>query len=118
MAYHSFEDLDVWKRSAQLAVTICKKLSDCREYGIKDQITRSAVSIPSNIAEGADRDSIREFRRFVNIAKGSAAELRTQIYIAREINLVDEKFTVTTIQELREISAMLHGLSKSLLNTL
>ena len=51
----SFEDLDVWKRSKALAVEVCTILRDCRDYGFRDQITRSAISVPSNISEGAER---------------------------------------------------------------
>ena len=77
MAYHSFEDLEVWKRAKALAVTICRVFSSCRDFGFKDQISRAAVSIPSNIAEGAERNSPREFRQFLGYAKGSSGELRT-----------------------------------------
>jgi len=57
MSYNSFEKLDVWKRSCRLAVRMYEVLRDCRDYGLKDQMTRAAVSIASNIAEGAERDS-------------------------------------------------------------
>ena len=57
MGYTSFEDLEVWKRSARLVVKTYDVLGDCRDYGLKDQMTRAAVSIASNIAEGAERDS-------------------------------------------------------------
>ncbi len=81
MPYQSFEDLDVWKRSRKIAVGIYELLKDSRDYGLKDQMTRAVVSIASNISEGAERDSKAEFIRFLHIAKGSAAELRTQICI-------------------------------------
>jgi len=80
--YRSFEELEVWKRGCKLAVSVYMALKDSKEYGLKDQMNRSAVSIPSNITEGAERDSLKEFIHFLHIAKGSAAELRTQIYIA------------------------------------
>ena len=91
MAYGSFEDLDVWKRACRLAVRIYELLKDCKDFGMKDQMTRASVSIPSNIAEGAERDSKAEFIRFLHIAKGSAAELRTQAYIARKIGILAEE---------------------------
>src|SRR5690348_4028536 len=87
MGYSSFEDLEVWKRSARLAVKVYDVLRDCRDYGLKDQMTRAAVSIASNIAEGAERDSRSEYIRFLHIAKGSSAELRTQVYIAQRIGV-------------------------------
>jgi four helix bundle protein len=70
--YHSFEELEVWKRSCRLAVDIYNILKDSKEYGLKDQMNRAAVSVPSNIAEGCERDSIKESMHFFHIAKGSA----------------------------------------------
>src|SRR6056297_609546 len=107
MAYSSFEDLGVWKRSCQLAVKVYELLADCRDFGLKDQMTRAAVSVPSNIAEGAERDSKQEYVRFLHIAKGSAAELRTQMYIASETGLLDKETANTFVSELKHISAML-----------
>jgi len=108
-----FEDLEVWKRSTRLAVDVYKVFSDCRDFGFKDQITRSALSIPSNIAEGYERSSNNEFIRFLNIAKGSCGELRTQIYIALEIGYLNEEEGERLIEESQEISAMLSGLIKT-----
>jgi four helix bundle protein len=110
MAYRSFEDLDVWKRSCQFAVKIYELLKDCRDFGLKDQITRSAVSVPSNISEGCERGSKADFIRFLHIAKGSAAELRTQIYIAERVGLLSKENKDEMVQELKEISSMLQGL--------
>ncbi len=73
MAYQSFEDLEVWKRACKLAVEVYKALKDSREFSLKDQMNRAAVSIPSNISEGAERHTIPEFIHFLHIAKGSAA---------------------------------------------
>ena len=89
-------------------------LKDCRDYGLKDQMLRSAVSIPSNIAEGRERNSVPEFQRFLNIAKGSAAELRTQVYISREVKILNNKSANELIKELKAISKMLQALHKSL----
>lgn len=113
MAYSSFEDLEVWKRSCRLAVQVYEILKDCRDFGLKDQLCRSAVSVPSNIAEGAERDSKTEFIRFLHIAKGSAAELRTQICIAQRIGILTSSSQDKLILELKEISAMLQGLINS-----
>jgi len=70
LGYKSIEDLEVWKRSCRLAVSIYEILKDCRDFGLKDQMTRCAVSIPSNLAEGAERDSKTEYIRYLHIAKG------------------------------------------------
>ena len=113
MAYRSFEELEVWKRSCKLAVDTYIFLKDCREFGLKDQMNKVAVSIPSNIAEGAERDSKKEFIHFLNIAKGSAAELRTQIYICEKIGILAPKQTRPLVEETKEISSMLQGLINS-----
>lgn len=73
---------------------------------------RAAVSVPSNVAEGAERKSPKEFIRFLNIALGSNAELRTQLYLAKELDLISE--ATPLIREAKEISAMLQGLITSL----
>ena len=112
--YQSFEDLEVWKRACRIAVQIYEALKDCRDYGLRDQMTRAAVSIASNIAEGAERSSKPDFIRFLNIAKGSAAELRTQLYIAQRIGILDHKTQTDLTDELKQISAMLQGLIKTL----
>ena len=114
MGYRSFEELDVWKKSCRLAVEIYDVLRDCRDYELKDQMTRAAVSIPSNIAEGSERDSKQEYIRFVHIAKGSAAELRTQLYIASEIGLLQKEVATKLTTELKGISAMLQGMANTL----
>ena len=86
-----FEDLDVWKKGCDLSVRLYRLLSDSRDYGIKDQILRSAISIPSNIAEGSERKSKKEFKRFISYSLGSAAELRTQVFIAKQLDILPEK---------------------------
>ena len=113
-----FEDLEVWKRSSQLSVGIYKELSALKDYGFKDQITRSGLSIPSNIAEGFGRVGDKEKRNFLNYAKGSCAELRTQIYIGIKIGYINSPIGKTWIVETQEISAMLTGLMKYLSNDL
>lgn len=75
---------------------------------------RSALSIPSNIAEGCERNSNAEFKRFINIAKGSAAELRTQVYIAIETGVLKKESIEKFIEELKAITKMLQALINSL----
>jgi four helix bundle protein len=67
----AFEDLDVWKRSCRLSVALYRELECVKNWGFRDQITRSGLSVPSNIAEGFERDSDSEIARFLTIAKGS-----------------------------------------------
>lgn len=108
-----FEELDVWKRSARLSAELYKALTDLRDFGFRDQITRAGLSIPSNIAEGYERDSGKETAQFLNYAKGSAGELRTQIHIGMEVNYIDNETGRRWIQEAEEISRMLHGLIRT-----
>ena len=110
----SFEDLDVWKRSCALSVRLDEFLKTCKDYGLKDQILRAAVSIASNIAEGSERKSIPDFKRFINIALGSAAELRTQVYIAQQVKLMNDSEANDLIEELKIISKMVQALHTSL----
>ena len=111
---HSFEKLTVWKRSCRLTVNLYKILKDCKDYGFKDQMTRAAVSIPSNIAEGYERRSPKEYLQFLSIAKGSSGELRTQLYIASELDIINRETALAMIKELKEISAMLQGIISKL----
>ncbi len=111
---HNFEELEVWKRSSRLAVDVLKLVDSIRLYGLRDQMVRSCISIPSNIAEGADRDSDREFRRFLAFSKGSAGELRTQLYIGLKAGIFAEEVTKPLIDEVKELSSMIEGLRKRL----
>ena len=111
MAYFSFEDLEVWKRGCRVAVEVCSLLRNSREWGLRDQMMRAAISISSNIAEGAERNTTRDFARFLDIARGSAAELRTQLYIAVRADMVSEAKANELIKELKEISSMLYTLA-------
>jgi four helix bundle protein len=108
-----FEDLEVWKRSAELSAEIYTKLSELRDFGFRDQITRSGLSIPSNIAEGFERESSKECVNFLSYAKGSCGELRTQVYIGRKIGYLDAESAKRWTQETKEISAMLNALIKT-----
>ena len=89
-------------------------MKDSKEYSLKDQMFRCSISIPSNIAEGAERDSKKEFIHFLHISKGSAAELRTQIYIACRLKLINDNDAMDIVNELKAISKMLHALIKSI----
>lgn len=107
------EDIEAWKRSCRLAVNIYKLTSKGgfeKDWGLKDQVRRAAVSIPSNLAEGYERNSVPEFRRYSLIAKGSCGELRTQLYIALALEYLDRDSADSLIQECKEISSMITGL--------
>ena len=80
-----FEDMLAWKKSRELTREIYKAFRDCRDFGFKDQIQRAAVSIMSNIAEGFESGTRLEFLNYLFIAKGSAGEVRAQLYAALDI---------------------------------
>ncbi len=111
--YRSFESLDVWKRACRLATGLYRELENCRDYGLKDQMTRAAVSIASNIAEGYERGSNKDFIRFMNIAKGLTAELRTKIYIANLIGVLSDQQKSQMAEETRGIGVMLQNLANA-----
>lgn len=115
MAYQSFEDLEVWQRGCRLTVAIFKTFATCKNFSFRDQVQRAALSIPSNIAEGSERGSSKDFAHFLNIAKGSCGELRTQLYIARKLELLTKLTFDALVKESKELSAMLEGLRRSML---
>ena len=107
--------LEAWKRALEFLKTVYTTTSTFPKtelYGLTSQMRRAAVSIPSNIAEGAARETTPEFLRFLYIARGSLAELETQILIARDLNyLVD---ITIVMNELERVSGLLNGLIRSL----
>ncbi|MBH0093528.1 four helix bundle protein [Pseudoalteromonas sp. SCQQ13] len=109
-----FENLDVWQRSADLACEIYLHFKLSKEFGLKDQITRSALSISSNIAEGFERKTSKDYARFLSYSKGSCGELRSQVYIAVKIGEIEAEQADKWLAEAREISCMLSGLMKSI----
>src|SRR3954468_8876721 len=115
MAYQSFEDLEVWQRGCRLTVDVFKAFADCKNFSFRDQIQRSALSVPSNVAEGSARGSTKDFAHFLNIAKGSCGELRPQLYIARKLDFLAKTPFEVLIKESNELSKMLEGLRHSML---
>ncbi len=112
----SHKDLDVWKKSIELVTLvyeITKSFPTEEVYGITNQIRRSAVSIPSNIAEGAGRGSDAEFIRFLNIAQGSLSELETQLIISQNLKYLTSKEIFKILEEIRK---MMWGLKNYLQN--
>ena len=103
MPLHHFEDLEVWKRGSRLAVDVLRLIDPIRLHALKEQMARSCISVPSNIAEGAERESDREFRRFLGIAKGSVGELRTQLYIGLAAGVFTSEAATPLIKEAKEI---------------
>ena len=94
MRVRRFEDLIVWQKSRDLSVAIYRVTATgafFRDYGLRDQIRRAAVSVMSNIAEGFGRYSRSELRQFLSIARGSVSEVRSQLYLARELEYLSDR---------------------------
>jgi len=102
-----FEDLIVWQNAMDLCTEIYTQLRECKDYGFKDQICRASVSVPSNIAEGFERQYNKEFVQFLFIAKGSAGEVRTQLMLAERLGYIKSDNCKILIEENRKISAQL-----------
>jgi len=116
MGKSGFKDLNVWQKSKSLAVQIYKVTGGGRfaqDFGLRDQMRRAAVSICCNIAEGDERNSNRDSIRFFHIAKGSLAELITQLEIADEIGYLDSDIMKSLLKECEEIGKMLGSLIKA-----
>jgi four helix bundle protein len=113
----SHADLDVWKRAVDLAADVYKVTASFpaeEKFGLVSQMRRSAVSIASNIAEGAARTSRREFMQFLSIASGSASELGTQLIISRRVAIGDDHTLAQVEQNLFRVSQMIQGLLRSI----
>ena len=109
-----FEDLEVWKRAVRLSADLYKGLRDLRDFGFKDQLTRAGLSIPSNIAEGMERESNAEKARYLTIARSSCGEVRTQVHVGVDVGYIPPEIGQDWIKESQEISAMLVGLQRTL----
>ena len=108
-----FEDLIAWQKARQLTSAIYRitSLSDfARDFGLRDQIRRAAVSVMSNIAEGFDRASRSEFHQFLVIAKASCAEVRSQLYVALDVGHIDQETFDTVNSNTSELSRIIGGL--------
>ena len=107
-----FEQLDVWKRASRLSCEIYRLTESVSNWGFKDQITRSGLSVPSNIAEGEGRETLKEKIRFLYYTKGSLGELVTQLYIGAEIEYLDKKIAMSMVKEAKELAKILGALIK------
>ena len=109
-----FEQLEVWQRSVELSAKVYQVMADSRDYGFRDQITRAGLSIPSNIAEGMERQTAADKIKFMDYARGSAGELRTQAIVGEKAGLITPETSRQWVEESRQISAMIQGLIRSL----
>jgi four helix bundle protein len=117
--YKNFEDLPIWKEAKDLAVRIYKITKEDklkRDFGLSEQIRRATLSISSNITEGFDRSSRKEFIKYLYIAKGSVSEVRSQLFICKELGYLDngisEELLGRTTSLTRQIGALISFLKK------
>jgi four helix bundle protein len=110
-----FEELVVWQRSSQLCITLYRELDGSRQWSYRDQITRAALSVPSNIAEGYERGSRKEYIQYFRIAKGSCGELRTQLHVGSVAGLLGKEMAAGLLAEATELSKMLGAMISRLL---
>ncbi len=108
-----FHDLEVWRGAKHLAVATYRATNGIRDFSLRDQIRRAAISVPSNIAEGDEPDSDKEGVRFFYIAKGSLAELRTQIEIGVEVGLISTQEAGPLLTAAATLARRLGALIKS-----
>jgi four helix bundle protein len=115
---NKYEDLEVWKLSMDLCLEVYNATNQeqfSKDFGLKDQIRRCSVSIPSNIAEGFERDSTNQFLYFLTIAKGSAGELRTQLIIASRLNYIESTQFELLVNKCIETEKQLGGFKNYLI---
>jgi four helix bundle protein len=113
----TYRDLDIWKAGIRLVKNIYKlteKLPKHELYGLVSQMRRSAISIPSNVAEGFRRYHNKEYKQFLYISLGSCAELETQITIAKELEYIQESKETVLLEDLDHICRMISNLIKKL----
>ena len=112
-AFTRFEEIGAWRKARELTREIYRQSNSgafSRDFAFRDQMRRAAVSIMSNIAEGFERGSDREFGRFVAIARGSSGEIRSQLYIARDLEYIDPPTFKIWLEQAEEIGRMLFSL--------
>lgn len=112
---HDYKKLDVWEKSMEIVKDIYNltdSFPDAEKFGLISQMRRSAVSIPSNIAEGAGRNTDKEFNNYLSVALGSAFELETQVLLSVRLNFTEEQNIKKTLSDLDSICRMIHSLKK------
>lgn len=114
MKIERFEDIIAWQKSKELTVKVYSLFSESKDFGFTNQIQRASVSVMNNISEGFERKSNKEFKQFLFIAKGSCGEVRSMLYLAKDLNKITEKDFRILFNLSVEISKILSGLIKTL----
>jgi four helix bundle protein len=116
---HNLKELKIWNKTIDLTVDVYKATADFpadERFGLLSQSRRSAVSIPSNIAEGAGKNSNKEFSNFLGISNGSSYELQTQLIISNKLNLLNDDLLDDLLKQIDELQKMNYSFQKTLLN--
>ena len=114
MVIRQFEDIIAWQKAKDLTLTMYRYFKTNKDFTFKDQIIRASISVMNNIAEGFERNSDKEFKHFLLIAKGSSGEVRSMLHIASELKYIPDNDYAEILSLTREISKLLGGLIKSL----
>ncbi len=114
MKIEKFEDIFAWQKAKYLILIIYNKFHTSNDFGFKNQLERASVSIMNNIAEGFERKGHNEFRYFLYVAKGSCGEVRSMLYLAKELEYINEEEFINFYTKSIEISKLLSGLIKTL----
>ena len=109
-----FEDIIAWQKGQDLAVEIYHSFEHSRDYGFKDQIQRASVSVSNNIAEGFDRNSNKEFIRFLYISISSCSEVKSMLYLSYRLNYLNNEQSKQLILKTEEVSRIIRGLIKAI----
>ena len=114
---HNYKELKIWQKSMDLVENVFQLIAnfpDSEKYGLIDQIKRSSISVPSNIAEGAGRNSNKDFSRFLSISRGSLNELNTQLIISHRLNFIENDRLNKLENEINEIQKMIYKFNQGL----
>ena len=114
MKVTKFEELIAWQKAQKLAVDVYHYFGTSKDFGFRAQITRAVVSISNNIAEGFERNSDKEFIRFLEIARSSCSEVKSMIYLASRLKFIEGEIREKLMAKAEEVSKIIYGLLKSL----
>jgi four helix bundle protein len=114
MKIQRFEDIIAWQKAQDLGVLVYRHFDESKDRSFRSQITRASVSVSNNIAEGFNRNSDKEFSRFLNIARASCDEVKSMTYLASRLGFIDDPTKIELIQTCEEVSRVIFGLLKAL----
>ncbi len=112
----NFEDLRIWQQSRELVKNIYEAFNSCNDYSFRDQIQRGAISIMNNIAEGFERRTKKDFAHFLDVAKGSAAEVRSMAYAAEDLQYISSSLAIKLREHLSQLIISIGAFASKLRN--